>query len=185
MRLEETIGYMILGLALITELGLAACLTNMFNHAFIKTGLFLAVAVIIYYYQSDSIKQLSGMAKTSPLIFILFLISGLSIIGVPLTSGFISKWYLIKASIDAGYWFFVLVIVFSSVLAIIYIGRIIESAYFKSEENRILIYDENRKTPYLLFFSLLIFTFINIYFGIETTLNVDIAMQISSDLINK
>ncbi len=179
------IGYMILGLALITELGLAACLTNMFNHAFIKTGLFLAVAVIIYYYQSDSIKQLSGMAKTSPLIFILFLISGLSIIGVPLTSGFISKWYLIKASIDAGYWFFVLVIVFSSVLAIIYIGRIIESAYFKSEENRILIYDENRKTPYLLFFSLLIFTFINIYFGIETTLNVDIAMQISSDLINK
>ena len=48
-----------------------------------------------------------------------------------------------------------------------------------------IIYDENRKTPYLLFFSLLIFTFINIYFGIETTLNVDIAMQISSDLINK
>ena len=179
------IGYMILGLALITELGLAASLINIFNHAFIKTGLFLAVAVIIYYYKTDSIENISGMAKSSPFTFILFLISGLSIIGVPLTSGFISKWYLIKASIDAGYWFFVLIIVFSSVLAIIYIGRIIESAYFKPERKSTYMCDESRGIPYLLFISLCIFTFVNIYFGIETTLNVDIAMKISNDLMSR
>ena len=127
------IGYMILGIALITELGLAASLIHIFNHAFIKVGLFLAATAIIYSYGTDSIERLAGMAKTSPFTFVLFLISGLSIIGVPLTSGFISKWYLIKASLEAGYWALVVVIVFSSVLAIIYIGRVIEAAYFKPE----------------------------------------------------
>lgn len=178
------IGYMILGIALITELGLAASLIHIFNHAFIKVGLFLAVTAIIYSYGTDSIERLAGMAKTSPFTFVLFLISGLSIIGVPLTSGFISKWYLIKASIEAGYWGLVVIIVFSSVLAIIYIGRVIEAAYFKPEAKNTAPLN-NKKMPYLLFLSLFIFSFINIYLGIETSLNVDMAFQIAHELINK
>ncbi len=177
-------GYMILGIALITELGLAASLIHIFNHAFIKVGLFLAVTAIIYSYGTDSIERLAGMAKTSPFTFVLFLISGLSIIGVPLTSGFISKWYLIKASLEAGYWALVVIIVFSSVLAIIYIGRVIEAAYFKPEAKNTAPLN-NKKMPYLLFLSLFIFSFINIYLGIETSLNVDMAFQIAHELINK
>ena len=178
------IGYMILGIALITELGLAASLIHIFNHAFIKVGLFLAVTAIIYSYGTDSIECLAGMAKTSPFTFVLFLISGLSIIGVPLTSGFISKWYLIKASLEAGYWGLVVIIVFSSVLAIIYIGRVIEAAYFKPEATNTAALN-NKKMPHLLFLSLFIFSFINIYLGIETSLNVDMAFQIAHELINK
>ena len=178
------IGYMILGIALITELGLAASLIHIFNHAFIKVGLFLAVTAIIYSYGTDSIECLAGMAKTSPFTFVLFLISGLSIIGVPLTSGFISKWYLIKASLEAGYWGLVVIIVFSSVLAIIYIGRVIEATYFKPEATNTAALN-NKKMPYLLFLSLFIFSFINIYLGIETSLNVDMAFQIAHELINK
>ena len=178
------IGYMILGIALITELGLAASLIHIFNHAFIKVGLFLAATAIIYSYGTDSIERLAGMAKTSPFTFVLFLISGLSIIGVPLTSGFISKWYLIKASLEAGYWGLVVIIVFSSVLAIIYIGRVIEAAYFKPEAKNTASLN-NKKMPHLLFLSLFIFSFINIYLGIETSLNVDMAFQIAHELINK
>ena len=178
------IGYMILGIALITELGLAASLIHIFNHAFIKVGLFLAVTAIICSYGTDSIERLAGMAKTSPFTFVLFLISGLSIIGVPLTSGFISKWYLIKASLEAGYWGLIVIIVFSSVLAIIYIGRVIETAYFKPEATNTASFN-NKKMPHLLFLSLFIFCFINIYLGIETSLNVDMAFQIAHELINK
>ena len=178
------IGYMILGIALITELGLAASLIHIFNHAFIKVGLFLAATAIIYSYGTDSIERLAGMAKTSPFTFVLFLISGLSIIGVPLTSGFISKWYLIKASLEAGYWGLIVIIVFSSVLAIIYIGRVIETAYFKPEATNTASFN-NKKMPHLLFLSLFIFCFINIYLGIETSLNVDMAFQIAHELINK
>jgi len=179
------IGYMVLGVALITELGLTASLIHIFNHAFIKVGLFLAVTAIIYSYNTDSLEKLRGIAKTSPFVFVLFIISGLSLIGVPLTSGFISKWYLIKASLEANYWISVSIIVISSVMAIIYIGRIIETAYFKSAAKQTATIDPDKKRPYLLFSSLVVISFINIYFGIETSLNVDTASQIANELINK
>ena len=179
------IGYMVLGIALITELGLMASLVHIFNHAFIKTGLFLAVTAIIYFYDTDSLEKLMGIAKQTPFIFALFIISGLSLIGAPLTSGFISKWYLIKASIEADYWIFVSIIVISSVMAIIYIGRIIETTYFKPADKQTAIFDADKRRPYLLFLSLVVISFINIYFGVETSLNVNTASQIANELINK
>jgi len=177
------IGYMLLGISLATELGLAAGLIHVFNHAFIKVALFLSVALIIYFNKTDSIKQLAGIAKTMPVTMACFLIAGLSMIGVPLTAGFISKWYLIKASLAVGYWGLVLIIVFSSMLAIGYIWKVIEVAYFHQPENETLILDNDKKTPYLLLLSLLLFVAANIYFGIETSINVDMAVQISHELI--
>ena len=172
---------MLLGISLATELGLIAGLIHVFNHAIIKVALFLSVALIIYLNKTDSISQLAGIAKTMPVTIASFLIAGLSMIGVPLTAGFISKWYLIKASLAAGYWVLVLIIVFSSMLAIVYIGKVIEVAYFRQVENGTLTRDNNKKPPYLLLLSLLLFVAANIYFGVETSVNVEIATQIARD----
>jgi multicomponent Na+:H+ antiporter subunit D len=120
-----------------------------------------------------------------PLAMLAFFIAGLSLIGVPMTAGFVSKWYLIKASFEAGYWGLVLVIVFSSVLAIIYIWKFVEVAYFKSPENEVVTLDSNQKTQYLLFFALFIFVVANIYFGLDSSLNVDMANAIARDLFAK
>jgi len=177
------IGYMLLGISLATELGLAAGLIHVFNHAFIKVALFLSVALIIYFKKTDSLSQLAGIAKTMPVTMAAFLIAGLSIIGVPLTAGFISKWFLIKASLAAGYWGLVAIIVFSSIMAIIYIGKVIEVAYFRQAENETLTLANNQKNPYLLHLSLLLFVAANIYFGVETSFNVDLAVQIAHGLI--
>jgi multicomponent Na+:H+ antiporter subunit D len=103
----------------------------------------------------------------------------LSIIGVPLTAGFVSKWVLIKASLEAGYWGLVVVIVFSSVLAIIYIWKFIEVAYFKEPDKEFIAIDSNQKIPYLLFFALFVFVLANVYFGLDSSLNVDMANAIA------
>jgi multicomponent Na+:H+ antiporter subunit D len=179
------LGYMLLGISLATEAGLAAGLIHVFNHAIIKVSLFLSVIVIIFYTKTDSISKLAGLAKTMPLLMVSFLIGGLSLIGVPLTAGFVSKWYLIKASFEAGYWELVLVIVFSSMLAIVYIWRFVEIAYFKSVDEKAITkeiaIDSVQKTPYLLFFALFVFIFANIYFGVDSYLSVDIANAIAHD----
>ena len=179
------LGYMLLGVSLATEAALAAGLIHVFNHAIIKVTLFLSVTVIIYYTNTDSISRLTGLAKSMPLLMIGFVIAGLSLIGVPLTAGFVSKWYLIKASLEAGYWQLVIVIVFSSILAIIYIWKFIEVAYFKSDETETVVINSNQKTPYLLFLSLLIFVLANIYFGIDSSFNVDVANAIANDLFTE
>ncbi len=175
------LGYMLLGISLATEAGLAAGLIHVFNHAIIKVTLFLSVVCIIFYTRTDSISQLSGLAKTTPLLMVSFLVAGLSLIGVPMTAGFISKWYLIKASFESGYWGLVLVIVFSSLLAIVYIWKFVEAAYFKSPENGVSKLELNKERPYLLSFSLFIFVIANIYFGIDSSLNVDMANSIAHD----
>ena len=56
---------------------------------------------------------------------------GLSIIGVPLTVGFVSKWYLVLAIIEQGWWPLALMVLAGSLLALIYLWRIIETAYFQ------------------------------------------------------
>jgi multicomponent Na+:H+ antiporter subunit D len=173
------LGYMLLGISLATEAGLAAGLIHVFNHAIIKVTLFLSVITIIFYTKTDSISKLAGLAKTMPLLMVSFLIGGLSIIGVPLTAGFVSKWVLIKASLEAGYWGLVVVIVFSSVLAIIYIWKFIEVAYFKEPDKEFIAIDSNQKIPYLLFFALFVFVLANVYFGLDSSLNVDMANAIA------
>ena len=173
------IGYMVLGISIATESGLSAGLIHIFNHAIIKVSLFLTISTIIYHTGTDSIKQLAGLAKTMPVVMAMFLISGLSLIGVPLTTGFISKWYLIKAAFNAGYWPLVILVVFSSMLAVIYIWKIIEAAYFKTAESGGFKIIEKQATPYLLYIILAIFVFANIYFGLETSFSVDVAIQIA------
>ncbi|MBL1141045.1 MAG: monovalent cation/H+ antiporter subunit D family protein [Proteobacteria bacterium] len=179
------LGYMLLGISLATEAGLAAGLIHVFNHAIIKVALFLSVVTIIFYCKTDSIIQLAGLAKKLPLLTSAFLVSGLSLIGVPMTAGFISKWYLIKASLQSGYWGLVVVIVFSSVLAIIYIWKFIEASYFKSSEKELVALNEDQKTPCLLLFSLALFVIANIYFGLDSSFNVELANAIANDLFRK
>jgi multicomponent Na+:H+ antiporter subunit D len=175
------LGYMLLGVSLATEAALAAGLIHVFNHAIIKVTLFLSVSAIFYYTKTDSIIRLAGIFKSVPLLMISFLIGGLSLIGIPMTAGFVSKWYLIKASLEAGYWGLVVVIVFSSMLAIIYIWKFIEVAYFKSPNERTAVIDDSNKTPYLLFIVLFVFVIANIYFGIDSSINVDTANAIARD----
>jgi multicomponent Na+:H+ antiporter subunit D len=177
------ISYMILGISLATEAGLAAGLIHVFNHAIIKVTLFLSVATIVFYYKTDSIIKLAGIAKHAPFIMLAFLISGLSLIGVPMTAGFISKWFLIKASFEAGYWGLVVVIVISSVMAIIYIWKVIEAAYFK--ESEIVESDINKKTPYLLFIALFVFVIANIYFGVDTSISAGFASDVAGELYSQ
>jgi len=106
-------------------------------------------------------------------------VGGLSLIGVPLTVGFISKWYLLMALIENGWWFVAVLILLGSILAVIYVWRIVEVAYFKEP----LVTDKPIKEAPLLFL-LPIWTLIiaNIYFGIDTRLSVEVAQAAAMSL---
>ena len=177
------IGYMVLGVSIATELGLTAGLAHIFNHAIIKVALFLSVTLIIFYRKTDSLSELAGIAKQMPLTMGCFVIAGLSLIGIPATAGFTSKWFLIKAAFTAGYTGLVVLIVFSSILALVYIWKVIEVAYFKTATPETEAEGVSGKTPRLLFLSLIILVLANIYFGLETSLNIGIATDVAQELM--
>jgi len=128
------IGYIMLGASLVTVLGLTAGLLHMFNHALSKGALFLAVMCLSTRLPGLHLADLAGAARRMPWTMAALVVAGLSLIGVPGTAGFISKWYLISAALQEGMlgYLLVVVIVLGSLMAVAYIWRIVEAAWFRT-----------------------------------------------------
>lgn len=165
------LGYMTLGIALATESGLSAGILHMFNHAIVKTGLFLSVGAMFYVTRSTELKDLAGIGQRMPLTTFAFVLGGLALIGVPLTPGFISKWYLIQAVLERGDMLgygLVITLLASSLFAVIYVWRVVEVAYFKPAPEGA----PTGEAPYSLLIPVWIFIIGMFYFGVETSLSV-------------
>ena len=165
------IGYMVLGLSLVTVEGLTASIVHLFNHALMKGALFLAIGCIAYRQSSFRIEDLAGMGKRMPWTMAAFTAGGLSLIGIPLTAGFISKWYLILAALAADEPLIAALIVISSLLAVIYVWRVVEAAYFREAPPGA----PSGEAPFALLIPTWALIALNVYFGIETSLPVGVS----------
>ncbi len=125
------IGYMTLGLSMGNVDGLAGGVIHLFNHAVMKGGLFLVVACVMFRIGSGRIDDMAGLGRKMPLTMAAFVVGGLSLIGVPATVGFVSKWYLVKGALERGWEPVALLILLSSLLAVVYVWRVIEVVYFR------------------------------------------------------
>lgn len=163
------IGYMIVGIGIGSATGVQATLVHLFNHALMKGALFLALAAVGYRLGSASVATFRGLGKTMPLTMAAIVIAGLSLIGVPLTVGFVSKWYLVTAAIEEGLWIVALLIVLGSLLALVYVWRLVEAAYFQQPD----VADRGRQeAPLSLLIPLWVLVLANLYFGVDTDLTV-------------
>jgi len=129
--LVSEVGYITLGIGLANRNGLTGAILHILNDAFMMLALFLVVGAIMYRSGNREIPQLRYMHRKMPFTMAVFVIAGLSVIGIPPTCGFFSKWYLILGAIDAGKWIFVAVLLVSSLLNVILFFRCIESAYLE------------------------------------------------------
>jgi len=126
------IGYMVLGAALLDHAGLSAGILHMFNHALAKGALFLAIALLGLRAAGMELQALSGLGRRMPWTTAAFAVAAASLVGIPGTAGFISKWYLVVAAFGHGLAgiALVLVIVASSLMALAYSWKVLESLWF-------------------------------------------------------
>ena len=168
------IGYMVLGMSLFTAEGLTAGILHMFNHALMKAALFMALGCVFMRLGSVELKDMKGIGKQMPMTMFAFVMGGLSLIGVPLTVGFISKWHLMLAVIKSHQWPIAIMLLISSLLAVIYIWRVVEVAYFQEpEEGQVVV----KEAPLSMLLPTWILIGANIYFGISTKITVTSAQQ--------
>ncbi|RDH86013.1 MAG: cation:proton antiporter [endosymbiont of Galathealinum brachiosum] len=173
------VGYMIVGFSVSTVTGLMATLLHMFNHALMKSALFLALGAVMYRIGSVKLNDFHGLGRQMPYTMAAIVIGGLSLIGVPLTVGFISKWYLLMALIEKGWWPVAVLILLGSLLAVIYVWRLVEAAYFKpSVAGRETV----KEAPLSFLIPIWILVSANIYFGIDTRLSIQVAQAASQSL---
>jgi len=96
------VGYMILGIASGTVLGIAGGLFHMMNHAIYKSTLFLTAGAVKRQTGESDLEKLGGLARAMPVTFFSFLIAALAISGVPPLNGFVSKWFIYQSFVELG-----------------------------------------------------------------------------------
>lgn len=174
------VGYIILGISFGTVLGVSAGLLHIFNHALMKGGIFLALGCLYYRVGSVQLDAFRGLGKTMPWTMAAIVVGGLGLVGVPLTAGFISKWYLVMAALEQGYWPLAVVVLAGSLLAAVYLWKLVEMAYFQQPESSAA---EIKEAPLALLVPTWLVIASTLYFGINTDLTIGVATLAAETLI--
>ncbi len=166
------VGYIAAAIGFANHDGMVAAIIHVFNHGLMKGALFLVMACVIFRLGKADMASFRGLGRRMPLTMGCFVTAGLSMIGVPATVGFISKWYLVKGAIDAGLWPAAVVIIASSLVAVIYIWRVVETAYFTEPPPGSA---GRTEAPVMLLAPTLVLSVLCVVFGLTTDLTVGMA----------
>jgi multicomponent Na+:H+ antiporter subunit D len=127
------VGYIVLaiGLSPSTQQGLNPALMHVANHAVIKGCMFMCACAFIYRLGLWDIREFEGLGRRMPITSFAFLLAILAMIGLPPSAGFVTKWYLIMAVLDAKKYVFIVFIFLSTLLMIVYFWRVVEIIYVR------------------------------------------------------
>jgi multicomponent Na+:H+ antiporter subunit D len=141
------LSYIILGAALLNPSGVLGGIAHITNHAVSKITLFFCAGSIYASTHKTEISQMSGLAKRMPWTMAAFALASLSIVGIPLTSGFVSKWYLALGAVDHHSLTLLGILLVSSLLSATYLGQVVYKAYFEKES---FAHEEVREVPWIV-----------------------------------
>ncbi|MDQ7782519.1 MAG: monovalent cation/H+ antiporter subunit D family protein [Desulfomonilaceae bacterium] len=125
------VGYMVGGFWLGNSAGFTGAVLHILNDALMTLCLFLAVGNIVHVKGNSRMESLPGLFRTMPWTMAALVVGALSIIGVPPTCGFFSKWYLLLGALEAGHYGFLAALLFSSLVSVVLFFRIFEVGYFE------------------------------------------------------
>jgi multicomponent Na+:H+ antiporter subunit D len=128
------IGYVLLGLSLLSERALFGALFHVFSHALMKGCLFLCAGAIIVQTGEKYISKMTGIGYKMPVTMVSFALASLTMVGIPPFNAFISKWNLAVASLETGRALLVGVLIVSSLLNALYYFPIVINAFFVDEK---------------------------------------------------
>jgi multicomponent Na+:H+ antiporter subunit D len=126
------LSYIVLGGALLTTSGIVGGIAHITNHAVSKITLFFCAGSIYASAHKTDVSQMSGLARKMPWTMAAFAIASLSLVGIPPSAGFISKWYLALGSVERGRPWVLAVLLISSLLNAAYLGPVVYKAYFET-----------------------------------------------------
>jgi multicomponent Na+:H+ antiporter subunit D len=172
------LSYIILGVALLTPTAVQGGLMHIGMHAFAKITLFFCAGAIYVATHKKNISQMSGLGRAMPWTFGAFAIAALSMIGVPLSGGFVSKIYLLVGSMDAGAIGIMVILIASTVLNAAYFAPVVYQAFFgkMSAEDEHHHYGE---APLAMLIPLCITAVISIVLGVYPNLLLNLAQLVT------
>jgi multicomponent Na+:H+ antiporter subunit D len=145
-----------------------------------KAALFLAVGAIFFRARTVRLSDLAGIGRKMPVTMTVFTVACFGLVGTPGTSGFISKWYLALGAIEKGWWLVVFLIVASSLLALVYVGRVLEIAWLREPSAAVA---DASDPPLSMLLPLVLLAAATVYFGFDTQWTAGIASTTAKGLL--
>jgi multicomponent Na+:H+ antiporter subunit D len=173
------IGYILLGISFLTETGLTAAIVHLFNHGITKAVLFMGVGALVMRTGGSFYDRIAGMGRVMPFTSAAIAIGGFSLIGIPGTAGFVSKWLLVQAALEKGWWPVALLIVASSLLAVIYVWRVIEALYLHPPTRDV----KAGEVSFWMLGPIWVMAIACIYFGLATEITLTAARSAAAGLL--
>jgi multicomponent Na+:H+ antiporter subunit D len=169
------IGYIVAGISLATAAGVSAGYLHVINHAVLKAALFAAAGLLLMRLGSVRLTALAGLGRRMPWTFAAIVVAGLGLVGVPPTAGFASKWALAAALIERNQWPVLVAMLVSSLLALVYVGRIVEVAWFREPVTHTEPLTEPKKPPASMVAGIWVLVLASVYFGLDATVPAGLA----------
>jgi multicomponent Na+:H+ antiporter subunit D len=165
------IGYVTLGIGLYNEASLTGSISHLLNHGVTKGAIFVLLGAVALRAGAGRLttESLAGLSRRMPLTAFGLVLAGLSLVGIPGTAGFISKWYLILGALERGLWWVVVAVVAASLIAVAYVWRIVEAAYLRPAPDAGTARSE---APAGMLAAALAMVVLCVYFGLETSFSV-------------
>lgn len=136
----SNLSYILLGAAMMSPVGMVAALSHLVFHAFMKICGFFCAGAVMHQTRKEYVYELDGLGYQMPVTFTCFTIASLSLIGIPLFAGFISKWNLAQAAVDNGTplaFAAVGVLLYSALMTAVYMLTIVVRAFFSKSSAEI------------------------------------------------
>lgn len=122
-------GYILIGMGLANQIGLAGGLMHVFNHAMASAAMFLTMAAVAYRTGTTKMSNLGGLIHRMPVTFTVYLIAIISLAGIPPMSGFVSKWLIFQALSQQGMVFVAFAVFFGSIGSFLYVFRPLSAVF--------------------------------------------------------
>jgi len=174
------IGYVVLGATLANESGMTGSITHFWNHAASKGALFAVAGVVVLRAGSPHIDNLRGMGRRAPWTAAAMTAAALSLVGVPLTGGFVTKYYLAQGALEAGHAVLLPFILVSSLLTAVYMWRCLQRVWFAEAD---VVPPVSREAPPTMRLATVVLGAACLVFGIFAWIPVDIAAAAARALL--
>ena len=196
----SNLSYILFGVTIMTPAGLVGALSHMLFHAFMKIASFFCAGAVIHQTEKEYIHELNGLGRRMPIVFSVFLISALALMGVPGLAGFISKWNLASAAVGAGTiapaaetesfftyntnlgYIGTAALLISALLTAIYMMAIMMRAFFPGEAFDYNTVKQYKDPDWKMQVPLCIFAAVIVIFGVKSQIFVDFFWQIAGGL---
>lgn len=174
-------GYMLVGLAVATQIGLTGTLLHVFNHALMKSAAFLCAGAIIFRLETRNLNEMSGVARKMPITAIFFAVSLFALIGMPPLNGFISELTLLTAAMQANVGWLGAAIILNSILSSAYYLRVLRTLI---QPNLTETSQKAKEAPALMLVPIGALVALIILFGVYPEPVIRIAQQAATALLS-